>query len=539
MGSWFFKIMKNLLFLLLLSGFTIKSSYSQIWEHSYGIVGEYDDLQNLNMSYDGGYLILGGRFYYPNTRGIVYKTDVNGNLLYEIRLGTGTGMPQGSYPSFIESTSDGGMIICGSHENWTPNDIGITKLDACGNLQWCKTFRTDNNYDWGRVVHQLPDGGYVMLTHQYLDAWHTKVHLFRFNTNGDLLWIQPYLPMGSTPQPLYSDGMTDLIVTSTEDFFMTGKGYWAPDSLIGYIKAVTIIADSTREEKSISVFEKENLNNYSMAYNSIQNGSGNIYVGSLYVVPGYTPMMIVMDTLGNFISDTLIQFPKYINRWADGYIIDPTFTTDNRMFAYTVYMDSTLIFDSSPIGVHEIDSTGGWHNTFVLDSTHSYARMIITNDDKILVAGCLGYDYGQQIIISKLNTSLQYDSIYTVPRVYDYLCPDTIVSKTISLDCEVIVDVKDIPSPQEYYRSIKLIPITPAPNPARDEVRFMLKNTEHHRNIRVVCYDIFGREMGEVPVNAGTDEARMDVSNWTPGMYMAVVYSGNKRVGSARFIVQR
>ncbi|MFA6951026.1 MAG: hypothetical protein WCQ70_10095, partial [Lentimicrobiaceae bacterium] len=66
----------------------------------------------------------------------------------------------------------------------------------------------------------------------------------------------------------------------------------------------------------------------------------------------------------------------------------------------------------------------------------------------------------------------------------------------------------------------------------------MLKNTEHHRNIRVVCYDIFDREMGSVPVNAGTDEAEMNVSSWASGMYVAVVYAGNKRVGSARFIVQ-
>jgi len=122
-----------------------KPAYSQTSERIYGIANFYDDFRFLNNSYDQGYLILGGRFYYPDTRGWVIKTDVNGNILYELKLGTGTGLSQGNYPSYIESTSDGGMIICGSHERWTVNDIGISKPDACGNLEWCKTFRTDTH----------------------------------------------------------------------------------------------------------------------------------------------------------------------------------------------------------------------------------------------------------------------------------------------------------------------------------------------------------------------------------------------------------
>jgi hypothetical protein len=88
----------------------------------------------------------------------------------------------------------------------------------------------------------------------------------------------------------------------------------------------------------------------------------------------------------------------------------------------------------------------------------------------------VGSEYDQDIILMKFNTSLEYDSIYTAPREYDYLCPDPIVSKTIDLtDCEVIVNVEDIPTRKEYYARISLIPITPAPNPAKDFVPFCLK----------------------------------------------------------------
>jgi len=123
--------------------------------------------------------------------------------------------------------------------------------------------------------------------------------------------------------------------------------------------------------------------------------------------------------------------------------------------------------------------------------------------------------------------------------VYDYLCPDPIVSKTIDLsDCEVIVNVEDIPTRKEYNARISLIPITPAPNPARDYVRFLLENTEYHRNIRVICYDIYGRQMAELPVNSGVNETGLSISGWRPGLYMAVVYSGNKQMGKGRFVVE-
>jgi hypothetical protein len=123
--------------------------------------------------------------------------------------------------------------------------------------------------------------------------------------------------------------------------------------------------------------------------------------------------------------------------------------------------------------------------------------------------------------------------------VYDYLCPDPIVSKTIDLtDCEVIVNVEDIPTRKEYNARISLIPITTAPNPAKDYVRFLLENTEHHKNIRVVCYDIFGKQLAAMEVNSGVNETGLSISGWRHGLYMAVVYSGNKQMGKARFVVE-
>jgi len=173
--------MSKKLYIILVILLLYRTAYAQVWEKFYGQTSAVDGFRFLNNTYDQGYLLLAARYYYPDTRAVIIKTDINGNLLYEIKFGTGSGLSQSNYPSYIESTFDGGMIICGSHDNFSPNDIGITKLDVCGNLEWCKTFRTDNNPDWGRVVHQLPDGGFVMLTQGYTNSGYKKIHLFRFD----------------------------------------------------------------------------------------------------------------------------------------------------------------------------------------------------------------------------------------------------------------------------------------------------------------------------------------------------------------------
>ncbi len=519
----------------------IQSLHSQTWERIIGVQNRPDAFQNFCESYDQGYLLLGIKEYYPETRGNVVKTDINGFPLYEITLGVNN--EQRNVPQFISTTNDEGVIICGAHENWSPiGDIGIIKLSACGDLEWCKIWRTDNLTDWGKEIHQLADGGYIMLVQQNNDD-STHVFLYYLDSEGNPLWLQPYVNLSQ--YPVNSCWISDKMITEQNKFLLSGDCYWCDSSEWCRLKAIVLQTDTSRIEEWVSVFMSEDPDYYTAAYSAIQLNMNNYYIGASRIVNTSTgrelpPMLIVMDTLGNFIRDSLPQIPNIGAHYASGYLMDIAFHTTGRLFAH-----SDMITDPNDyignFSLHELDSLGGWHNSFLRIGAHSYrSKTMLTSDGKILAGSVVGTTAQQQdLILMKFNTSLQYDSIYTVPRVYDYLCPDPIVSKTIDLDCDVIVDVKDIPTREEYYSSIKLIPITPAPNPARDEVKFMLKNTEHHRNIRIVCYNIFGRKMGSVPVNAGMDETKMNVSSWTSGMYVAVVYAGNKKVGSARFIVQK
>ncbi|MGV8112337.1 MAG: T9SS type A sorting domain-containing protein [Lentimicrobium sp.] len=520
--------------------------FSQNWERIYGFNNRRENFRNLNETYDGGYLILGSYHFFPNTRGWIIKTDINGNVLYDITLGSGTGNSQVNYPNFIEPTNDGGFIVCGSHDYISLNDIAITKHNACGNLEWCKVFRTDGDPDWGVEIKQLKDGGFVMVTYQYGGfRWNPRIHLFRFDASGELLWVEPYAMFSNYPY-LASNGPYDLVVTPDEDFFISGYCYWC-DEPVGTggvhndcrLKAMAIFADSSRQEEWVSAYRAEDTLAYSDAGWSTQQRSGNFYLGAVDRSTGaYSPSLLVLDSFGNFVHDSLPHFPIVGNKWVEGYMVNPSFTSDGRLFTNILYADSTNDYPGW-FGLHELDSLGGWHNSFIHPTAHAESRLIVTSDDKILAGAVVGSELNQDIILMKFNTNLEYDSIYTAPREYDYLCTDPIVSKTIDLSsCEVIVDVKDIPTRKEYEARVSLIPITPAPNPAGDYVRFLLENTEYHTKIRVVCYDIQGRQQAELPVNSGIHETGLDVSRWRPGMYMAVVYAGNKQMGKARFVVE-
>ena len=68
----------------------------------------------------------------------------------------------------------------------------------------------------------------------------------------------------------------------------------------------------------------------------------------------------------------------------------------------------------------------------------------VTFDNKIVFVVTSPYTNAAtwDILMYKLNSDLEWDSVYTQPFVYDYLCPDPIVSDTIPMDCDIITDVE-------------------------------------------------------------------------------------------------
>jgi hypothetical protein len=108
--------------------------------------------------------------------------------------------------------------------------------------------------------------------------------------------------------------------------------------------------------------------------------------------------------------------------------------------------------------------------------------------------------------------------------VYDSLCPYPIQSGTIDLtDCPPTVSIGELPSPDEYYESIRWIPLKAYPNPVSgQELTIEFENTQHHSNMELRLYDAFGKEMHRRRIYTGQQDTRLDVGHWPPGLYLGV-----------------
>ena len=151
--------------------------------------------------------------------GWIFKTDINGNILWENRFGNG------HYESSIrniEQTSDGGFIFCGSTTKYSgANDAYIVKLNSCAEIEWCKTLITPNNYDMGLRVKPTPEGNYLLLGAYFLTNPVSNVSLFKFNSAGDLIWHQFY-PFDS----IYNEDQPADLLVDSDGYLVTSSRYY-------------------------------------------------------------------------------------------------------------------------------------------------------------------------------------------------------------------------------------------------------------------------------------------------------------------------
>jgi hypothetical protein len=170
------------------------------------------------------------------------------------------------------------------------------------------------------------------------------------------------------------------------------------------------------------------------------------------------------------------------------------------------------------------------------------ALAVVSTDNKI-------YDLSERIVnngywhwetcLFKFNQDLEYDSIYTQPRVYDSLCPHAVApNQSISLDC-VMVDT-DEPLLTDLDQNLKLYP-----NPASDLLTVALPNkvtildNRNHIKTTTTYYtlqtnkmiqlvNVSGQVLQSVVIAAGQNTAILDVSNLPSGMYLVRVLHRNQ-----------
>lgn len=183
-------------------------------------------VNDLNISFDNGYLLSG--WINPNLPHYSWliKTDVNGEVLWQKFIG-GANNSTCAIIKFCQNPF-GEIFLCGSTTSDSDGDPIVVKLNACGEKEWCKKLTSISNNDAFMDVICLSGGGCSVLVYDAFTSSFNRAGILRFSSNGDLLWQQYYQ---SEDPGVFGTTLSNLILSQDEGFLMTGFCYYLdPDN---------------------------------------------------------------------------------------------------------------------------------------------------------------------------------------------------------------------------------------------------------------------------------------------------------------------
>lgn len=473
-------------------------------------------------SYDNGYTMLASASAYKFT--YIMKTDINGYELWHKYYGDGTYQ---NIPVNIEQTLDSGYIVAGTMSKYGTDDAFLLKLNACFEKEWCKVLYTANYYpDYGRRVKPLPDGGYLLLTAYYEGITPgTRIHLHKFDPNGELIWQQVYAQSDSL---IFGEEGRDLSILNNNEYLVTGTCFY-PDSgqTGGWIRPFMIKADSM----GTCVWE------FPWTFGGIFKGktykttvdlAGNSYsIGFRRGSTGQYPAMIQTSNNGNELFFAGLNDTVYFGQ---GQTI--TWTEDSLFFITAGWTN----FDDSRQRVFQIVDLQG--NVIRQRDGFLYSNAIVntvkTFDNKFIsIAIHYNNNNNWEIHAYKLNYDLEYDTIYTTLFDYDYLCPYGITSDTTDLDCDILVMV------DEQFVPLEEVKLQLFPNPARDKVTIRYPDITRTGQREIRLFSSLAVEVKRQSIPKGEEEIQADLSGLPPGIYFAILLENGKMIASGKVMVVR
>ena len=512
---------------------------AQKTEVYYGVSGRMDVVEDIIEIYDKGYYILGGfdggNGYY---NGWNIKTDINLEMLYDKVLEHDLS----TVAQFASVSDENGNIYITGFTTYMEQWPFVTKLDSCGNKVWCKILdhSSEFNYGWALDIIITNNNEIVLLGYFDSDEEIALIHLVGLSQEGHVNWIKPYASRNDHSWIREPSGLS--IIQINDEYYISGDCYWPyPDDTTHFFQRPLFIGiDSLFNEKWILPFYPLD-SIFGKAYKSIPlNDSVFMGVGirRFYNNEDFSLLMfynkdgeelgyneILNDQIGPDINSNEIRNITKIN--------------DSLFITGSVFGPD---FSENPVGEMVIDTAANIYNLQSHPNTVSFIPGLIkTYDNNYVIATSIEETKGDKdIYVYKIDENLEDVPFDPTPHTYDSLCPGGIQSGTIDLtSCFVWTNIRDAPSPKEYYESIRKIPVKAYPNPAtQGTITFEYKNTEHHRNIELRCFDIYGEEIHKEKVYRYQGESVVDIGSWRKGMYVAVVYNEGLPVGQCKFVVQ-
>ena len=207
------KLIITLLFVL-----TSNLLFPQKWENTIGFPDQDETSRRVLEQYDKGYFISGQY----NDLGWLVKTDINGNLLWDKVIGVDPDI------TITEKTifdNDGNIYVFGLIDNDVEAFWPIAiKLNACGEIIWCKSFYFEE-YNFGSFTDAilLDNGDLLALASMPDETLHDMIFLFCISPDGDYKWKKSYASKDN--HPLFSTRLGSRIQFFDDIYIISGYVY--------------------------------------------------------------------------------------------------------------------------------------------------------------------------------------------------------------------------------------------------------------------------------------------------------------------------
>lgn len=535
-------------FSLLITVLTILSSVSfcQTWPRNF--TDEEYPSHGLNVweTYDGGIVFLtelfNGRRYLP---GKIVKTDINGEILWQRKLFVGDTLTS---TNDMITTSDSGLMLalCTSYGNpVVRRDFSFLKVNACGQIDWCKTISNTDNRVTTNTVHEV-EGGYVGMNINNI-ANNIFFSLIKLDYDGNILWMFDY-----DNESIKNETHNGLCVLNDGNLLVTGTGYININ--LGY-KPLRILISPDGELIEYSLLYPDTDTIVGWDKQIYQSLSGKIYsVGStaLYSENGYFDPYSSLR-IGNA-GDNYPPYFLFQGGNIDSFFNEITAMSDNSLAINGITWESPTFFRKH--WVYVFDTLGNMlHQRELLPHYEGIGlTMSTTSDNKILLTGSCGennpWGFPQRnTLLLKLNADLEDDSLYTGSRLYDYACGEGIITcDTLYMDgCDVVTHVRNT----QKFADNEMLEVYP--NPVTEEFFVHLpefvsihkkqnggnaltrqSNYQQHSVLQV--YDINGKLINAQQLIQGQQVVMFNASNWAKGMFLLRLTYKGKTVGNAKIL---
>jgi hypothetical protein len=477
----------------------------------------------------------------------------------------------------------GNSIVTDEYIYWWENVVA--KLNFDGEVQYIKYFGEDSiNYFFPPnprfMISDSNSFFAVGIKRTPTSDWvHDEAILFYLDSNLDTVWTKSF---GECCEPFDTAYRFSCITMINGGNLILG-GDWMP-----YGSAIHAYIMKTDD---LGQFLWDHSYSYGGKYIEIhsvsQTSDSGLILGCFAQTPGYPvsvdPIMIKTDSLGNQ------EWTKNLGGPFKDFIPMTSISEDGNIIVGTSYGDTmdTPDVPLSRINIIKLNNEGNliWNKKYGNSQPSNYLINIRTLDDgSIISVGTVRkFNPAPDIVGWILKTTSNGDSLwyreysilpgqessnflydvtptsdngliacgYVDPSLPDTGSVDSWIIKLDSIGCEwagcdTTVGIREEPGSGEAGKqgsseTGKQGGMEVWPNPAREQLHGRL-NMDHgrfNRDLTLVIYDIFGREVQKMKIPSGHEEFQVNVAGYSPGVYIAILRKGFDLVESRKFVVAR